>query len=454
MSGRKVTAYRLSAWQRKNQREQLKCTQQSFACVEQIKSIVSNLLGFGGQIETLLNTLAFINERTEDCSIEINELQNIQVDLQQECNLFLDELSANMPAASGRIKINDDELNEKKILLNKLKTIQAKAISYNNEIEQTFSKINAKAQSYIGEVKSGIANDIAAVTSFYIDSDEIDEEPYANTRKNLENKLRSLSMSDDCPKSIKPKILKALTSLERITNNEYLNAFDAVTIKPLLEKYNEQVAKNRDKRDSFAETIARYKALCTITQTQPKDFSSDDIDIESITSAIAVLEKQIVTQTEQEYISDCLNDVMIEMGYDLIGNRSVTKSSGKRFKNELFSYDDGTAINVTYDSEGQIAMELCGIDRTDRVPTSDETDALCKDMESFCADFVVFEEKLKEKGVFVESRISMSPPVAEYASIINLEDYNITTTKPVSEIVTKNKRRRSTTKQMLRRENN
>jgi hypothetical protein len=151
-------------------------------------------------------------------------------------------------------------------------------------------------------------------------------------------------------------------------------------------------------------------------------------------SQIAILEKEILMQTEQSYISDSIKEVMIEMDYDILGNQSVTKRSGKRFRNELFSYGDGTAINVTYDDEGQIAMELGGISRTDRIPTSEETKVLCKDMESFCTDFKIFEEKLKEKGVTVSTRISMSPPIAEHATIINIDDYNITEVIPIKEI--------------------
>jgi hypothetical protein len=141
---------------------------------------------------------------------------------------------------------------------------------------------------------------------------------------------------------------------------------------------------------------------------------------------------------------------MIEMGYDLLGNRTVTKRSGKRFKNELFSYGEGTAINVTYGSDGQIAIELGGIDRADRVPTPGETEALCGEMETFCSDFKVFEEKLKEKGVVLKSRVSMAPPAAEYASIINVEEYNLRA--PVSAISEGSARRKTASRQVLRRE--
>jgi K+/H+ antiporter YhaU regulatory subunit KhtT len=406
MSGPKISIYELSAWQRRNLQEQLKCNQQSINCVEQIKQLIGYLNGFGEQIESILNTLSLADKRADDCSVEINELRSIQMSLEQENSSFISELSANTPIQTDKIMLDEDVLKEKKNSLNKLKAIQVDVTSYQKKIEQTLAKMNVKTQSYIKEIKRSIADDIAAASSFIIEPEESEEQQFENSQRKLESQLHSLLISDECPANIKPKIQETLLSLAKINNIHYLNTFNSVTVKPLLKEYNE------------------------------------------------LLVQQITMQVEQTYINDCVNEAMSEMGYDLIGNRSVTKRNGKQFKNELFSYSDGTAINVTYDSEGQIAIELGGVDKTDRIPTSDETEALCEDMESFCTDFKIFEEKLKSKGVSIKTRISMSPPTAEHATIINVEDYNITTIKPVANIAIKNKRKKSVAKQTLRKEVN
>lgn len=452
MSGPKISLYELSAWQRKNLMAQLTCTQNSFACVEQIKHLISGLNGFGGQVETLLDTLSFVNARSGGCADEINNLHDIQNCLAQDLSSFMDELSANMPVITDKATLNDEELNKKKSLLAKLKAIQSNVFLYRKKIEQTLSDISSKAQSDLSEIKSGIADDISAVSSFYITPDDDTGEQFKDLHKRLEDMLYSLSVDGDCPSSIRKEVLDAINALKKVTDYEYLNTFNAVTVIPLLKKYDDVLVR-QEQRDSLDGFRARYSALCAIAQLEPKSFSAD-VGIESLTLEIVNLEKQVVEQAEQTYISGCVNEVMAEMGYDLVGNRAVTKRSGKKFKNELFSYSDGTAINVTYDSEGQIAMELGGIDRADRVPTSDETNALCEDMESFCTDFKVFEEKLKAKGVSIRSRVSMSPPAAEYATIINVDDYNITTVKPISELTIKNKRKKAAAKQTLRRDGN
>ncbi|MPM13474.1 hypothetical protein SDC9_59831 [bioreactor metagenome] len=264
----------------------------------------------------------------------------------------------------------------------------------------------------------------------------------------------SNDLTNDCPADLKNEVLSAVAALSRITTKERLSTFQAVTIQPLLNKIDTARVRALEEKSELEELQSRYVVLCSVAGVQPEAFSSEGGILEKLRNKVATLEKQVVMQTEQEYISDCVNEVMSEMGYDIIGNRSVTKRSGKRFRNELFSYGDGTAINVTYDSEGQIAMELGGIDRADRIPTSDEANVLREGMESFCSDFRDFEELLKAKGVLIKSRISMAPPTAEYATIINVSDYTITTSKPISEIAVKETRSKAATKRTMQKEDN
>lgn len=127
---------------------------------------------------------------------------------------------------------------------------------------------------------------------------------------------------------------------------------------------------------------------------------------------------------EQEYISRTIDEVMLEMGYDLIGDRTVTKRSGRQFHSELFTFSEGTAVNITRSSSGQITMELAGLDSSDRQPTDDESDVLCAEMESFCGAFSEFEKRLAKKGV-ISKHISILPPTSEYAQIINVNDYEL-----------------------------
>ena len=97
-------------------------------------------------------------------------------------------------------------------------------------------------------------------------------------------------------------------------------------------------------------------------------------------------------------------------------------------------------------------MELGGIAREDRIPTTEETDFLTRDMESFCSEFAEFERRMKEKGVIVGNRIALMPPTADYAAIINVSDYEMESGKQVTEMNVAQKRKKGTgAQQVLRR---
>jgi hypothetical protein len=456
MSGPKVSVYEMSARQRQNLRSQLNCLQQSIVCCEKIKRSIGYLNGINGQIQSLLSTFDLVNQRNEDCYGEIIILTDLQSSVPQNCLSFMDQLSSCAPILQvDKITLTDAELEKKKGALAKLRALQNNVATRQKEIEEALRPLKEKAKQGVSEVENAIAEDISSVQSFFISHSESDEERFMFDIKQLNEHLRVLSLGSDCPADLKGEVFSATSALSRITSKEQLETFRFVTVKPLLQRIENARLRVQEQKSEFETLQSRYVALCSVAGVQPEAFAVEINEAMSIIrNEVATLEKQVITQTEQEYISNCVNEVMSEMGYDVIGTRSVTKRSGKRFKNELYSYGEGTAINVTYDFDGQIAMELGGIDRADRIPTSEEIDVLREDMESFCSDFKDFEERLKAKGVVIKSRVSLAPPTAEYATIINVSDYNITATAPVRAITVKGTCSKSSAKRTLRREDN
>ena len=108
----------------------------------------------------------------------------------------------------------------------------------------------------------------------------------------------------------------------------------------------------------------------------------------------------------------------------MLGDREVVKRSGKKFRNALYLFEEGTAVNVTFGENGQITMELGGLDDCDRLPTDLESRELVREMDHFCGDFRELEKMLIEKGI-VSKRISILPSHEEYAQIINVSDYHL-----------------------------
>ena len=171
--------------------------------------------------------------------------------------------------------------------------------------------------------------------------------------------------------------------------------------------------------------MIRYTVLCKEQKIIPQNIAFERGAVEKLDSLITELEKAADSADEQSYISRCIDEVMEDMGYKLVGNRSVTKKSGRHFRNELYSFSEGTAVNVTYSDNGNITMELGGVDTKDRMPDTLETERLTEDMGSFCGQYREFERRLAEKGV-VSNHISLLPPEPVYAQVINVSDYDMT----------------------------
>ena len=228
-----------------------------------------------------------------------------------------------------------------------------------------------------------------------------------------------------------------------ITDPSFLKNFYSVVVIPFLKDCREYAAIQAE----HDELLIHYVTLAAECGVSPKPIPYTREGIEFLKDEISILEQQIAEQREKEYIKAALDEAMREMGYELVGDRVVHKKTGKRIRHELYSMEDGTAVDVTYSDNGQISMELGGIDRTDRQPDANESAQLVEDMRSFCSDYEILEKKLAERGVQTR-RISIMPPSAEYAQIFNEDDYNMH--RSVSRYSTATKRR--TADKVMRRE--
>ena len=248
------------------------------------------------------------------------------------------------------------------------------------------------------------------------------------------------------------EIKKAIISLDKIHQIEYLHSFDSVTVKNIFKKIDAYKHEFEKKQAEFNEAYSRYKMLCSMAKEEANTYTYSEEAFAEMEEEIERLEIAIVRMQEQDYVSECVDQVMTEMGYDLIGSREVVKKkTGKRFRNELFTFNEGTAVNVTYSSDGQISMELGGIAREDRIPSQEETEMLTQDMQTFCGEFAEFERRLKAKGVVINRRIALSPPSAEYAAIINVSDYDVAEGTQITEMKSVDRKKKAAEKKVMRR---
>ena len=272
-------------------------------------------------------------------------------------------------------------------------------------------------------------------SGFTLAFDIIGDLPSASSpiAKKIQAELESIAMLilTDAHKS-KAHAIQA--KFEEIDDPDFLKNYYAMTVIPFIKECQAYHA-------AYMAYGEEYEYKLCVYETNAKKIGIAVEHIPFSADAIAILNKKIQeteeiirNQDEQAYISRCVDEAMQEMGYAVAGDREVVRRNGKRFRNELYLFGEGTAVNVTYSSDGQITMELGGTSAHDRLPTEAESASLASAMRTFCDDYYEIERWLRKKGI-VTKRISVLPPDAQYAQIINVSDYNLSA--EVSEYETK-----------------
>ena len=415
MSGPKTSEYTLTPEQRANLNAQNRCDSSILACIERIKSLED-------QLSISMGSVQIYDDYGNDESIALTnglKAKMLEIEkLKKELSDRFDALSGYQ--RSGIVTISEGELSRKKAILEKLKAIRSDVTELLKEIE-----ICSKQSK---DLKAQISSDIQENLGGSFDlSWETPETPHApSVKDSIISVLTDLLSNTTLSSELTIRIQNAIEKANNINNDDFLKNFSAVTVKSIVDECREYIKSMELYGAEFEELEAEYMVLCSELHIAPKKFIISESGITELKAEITKLETELLEASEQEYIADAIDEVMEEMGYALIGSREVTKKSGKRFRDELYTFSEGTAVNIRYDNQGRIAMELGGIDATDRLPSQSEAAKLEDEMVVFCDMFTELERRLAEKGIICKNRISHLPAKAEYAQIINTSDYEMT----------------------------
>lgn len=237
-----------------------------------------------------------------------------------------------------------------------------------------------------------------------------------------------------------------------IKDASYLANFYQLVVLPFVEECTAYDAFYNARFAEYEEYKTSYEILCNELSLVPQVMEVSAEGIEFYKSKTEELQEILLKRRTREMVMKTVDEVMEEMGYDLLATRDVVKKSGKQYHDELFVYNEGTAISVVQSSEGQITMEIGGLDYGDRMPTDREAQDMSATMLSFCMDYDKITEALKRHG-FDMKQVSRLPADPQYAMIINLDDYNVTGTAQTITEVKKTQEQTVTRKKELHAEN-
>ena len=229
------------------------------------------------------------------------------------------------------------------------------------------------------------------------------------------------------------RVLKVADNLYRVEDysgvvsfvkgNKYKIDEMITTIRAQREREN---ARQQELVSRFEEALLSYEVMCEIAGVTPKQFQREMIS-ESLISYLREervrIEAEYLALQEKLIVQREMESVMEELGYQIVAAKETMRKNGNVISERIFEYGEGTAIDII-EANGQITMEVVGLDDADRQPSEEEKELLEEEMESFCSLHKEIEDKLRERGVVLKQRLQMNPPAKEYARIINLREYD------------------------------
>lgn len=334
--------------------------------------------------------------------------------------------------------------------LEKLQSINSKMSTVMKDARKAKALYEGQSKEIADKLSTDIEDSISAGMMIRLDEEIVKPLAHIEAQRKKIDEILSSVLALNISGELRNESIEIRKKAQEIINDSFMDNYYAMTVLPFVKKckrYNEQFV---EYGEVFEELTSKHRYYSEYLGLPMMQFVFSMDTIETLKREVNELEQQCERLEEQRHISESLDEVMRDMGYHVVGSREVTKKSGRKFRNELFHFSEGTVVNITYAANGQISMELGGVDTCDREPSEAESIALCDEMSEFCGDFQEIEKRLKEKGVVSVNRISMLPPDEEYAQIINISDYEMAEQIDNFELVSK--KQSENKKQVIRRE--
>ncbi len=304
----------------------------------------------------------------------------------------------------------------------------SKLSDFERQLSRQVGVLSKQLSTAESEYKSELNDTISKGFTLSFDNIVFDNRATSAAKKDLYISKINDTLSEISSFKLTAELMEKLEVLKKkaaeIKSVDFLESFYSLSVLPLFKKCKRYNTLYEEYGEEYERLIEEYKIIAEQLGEKTKNIPLSERAVDDLTAEISRLEAVLIADEEKAYISKCVDEVMLEMGYSLIGSREVTKRSGKHFTNELYLFDEGTAVNVTKADNGQITMELGGLDGSDRLPDDSEIRKLADEMTAFCNDYKKIEQKLSEKGI-VTNHISLLPPDEQYAQIINTNDYEM-----------------------------
>lgn len=259
----------------------------------------------------------------------------------------------------------------------------------------------------------------------FLNHNDFDVSSYINT-------INELATNDKLNVSLKNNVLEIIKQLKTINNPKTLRDFCLGIVSQIINECQNYLNLYNKDYQEFIDLFNEYQNLCLVLheKSQYFEFSKENLNkLKDLNKQYRCIAED---ELERQYIASAFNDILIEMGYNLLGQKSKSLNSKTFYCNRIYSYNNGNVASVVFSSDGQISIEIGKLKNNANL-TNQEIDLQIKSMEKLCEDLPIIEQKLQEKGIYLNERILMQPVDKEFAQTFNANEFNIKQAKDAGE---------------------
>ncbi|WP_139488213.1 hypothetical protein [Brevibacillus dissolubilis] len=192
-------------------------------------------------------------------------------------------------------------------------------------------------------------------------------------------------------------------------------------------RYDVEIERRQAQEEKRTELYLTYTSVAALLRLAPDETLAQTADtataIRTLESQITALQEQLRKKEEQEYIAETVNEVMRELGYEIIATDTI-QTPKRNVLHNMYGLADNTAVNVMTSDNGSILFEVTGYSDEPRELTSRDKLQIKESMELFCTNYSAVREKLMEKGIVIANE-NLAPPDEKYARIVDTRNKTV-----------------------------
>lgn len=352
-----------------------------------------------------------ITEAINDC------IKNIDLFFQK---INIQKFENNISKADEVVK-NKTLIEELKTLIEELKTYKM----FNTSITGDSKALTAILNTYQSNLKR--SKNISSIIKQLIR--ELNEQYNEQMQENLEMDFETTNWDTNIKISSISQILmdtytgiiKQLADCEDFENEKAKydaimgnhNFDDNFKISQMKMKFDSYLVEKQSSADNeeILKLRSEYIALSNLIYGQCEKIP-DDIDV--LRDEIAEMYQYSEKQKVGEYVAGCIDNVMQELGYNVLGNDVLDT---QKMTKQHFDYSSDSAITIATSESGAMMLEVVGKKSEDGANGS--VSAVKSDMERFCPDYQKVKEGLQQYGVKLDDK-KLCPPDEKYVRFVDI----------------------------------